>query len=135
MIKTYSELAGLSTFLERFEYLRLNGSVAEATFGFDRYINQNFYRSTEWRRVRDYVIVRDNACDLGIEDHEIHGPITIHHIVPMTVADIEEGRINILDPNNLISTTHATHNAIHYGDANLLAQPFVERRPGDTKSW
>jgi hypothetical protein len=135
MHRTYSEMVRLNTFVERYEYLRLNAAVAEATFGYDRYINQTFYRSREWRQMRDFIITRDNGCDLGVEGYEIFGQITIHHIRPMTIEDIQEGRADILDPDNLISVTHETHNAIHYGDVSLLATPFTERRPGDTKLW
>lgn len=134
-IRTYSELRRIDSFDERFRYLQLRGQVGEATFGFDRWINQEFYRSREWRRVRDHVIVRDNGCDMGVEDWEIHDGIYIHHMNPMTVADITSGDPSILDPEFLISVTHRTHNAIHYGDESLLPRPLVERKPGDTKLW
>lgn len=133
--RSYRDLATLPTFEERFEYLRLRGAVGESTFGFDRYINQGFYRSSEWKQVRHHVISRDNGCDLGIEGREIYDRIIIHHINPMTVEAIQEGSVDILDLDNLISVTHNTHNAIHYGDASLLIQPMVERRPGDTSPW
>lgn len=135
MSRRYAELRRLLTLEERFEYLALRGSVGDATFGFDRYVNQMFYRSREWRQVRTAVIARDMGCDLGVEGYEIHGRIVIHHMNPMTLEDIERGASGILDPEFLITTTHQTHNAIHYGDANLLARPPVERRPGDTKLW
>ena len=135
MIRRYAELRRLHTLEERFEYLALRGSVGEDTFGFDRYMNQQFYRSREWRDVRRLVIARDNGCDLGVEGYEIHDRVYIHHMNPMTPQDIEHGASEILDPEFLITTTHQTHNAIHYGAANLLARPPVERRPGDTKLW
>lgn len=133
--RTYSELVHLPTFEERFEYLSLRGIVGRETFGYDRYLNQAFYRSREWRSLRHQIIVRDNGCDLGIGGYEIHEPITIHHIVPMTVADVSNNNPSILDPDNLISVTDRTHRAIHYGDRNLLPRKLVERRPGDTKLW
>lgn len=111
------------------------GEVGEITFGFDRWINQNFYRSREWRQVRDYVVLRDEACDLGIPGYEIRSRLLVHHMNPMTPEDIKRGEQWVLDPEYLITTTHATHNAIHYGDASLLPRAPVERRPGDTKLW
>lgn len=134
-IRSYRQLRRLETFDERFDYLALNGDVGAATFGFDRYINQQFYRSAEWRHTRDVVIARDLGMDLGLEDYPIHGKILIHHMNPMTVEDIEHGNNDILDPEYLITTCQLTHNAIHYGDRNQLPKPFVERRPGDTKLW
>lgn len=134
-IRTYSELRRIDDFTERFRYLQLRGQVAEKTFGFDRWINQEFYRSREWRRIRDHVIVRDNGCDMGVEDWEIHDGIYIHHMNPMTVEDITSGDPSILDPEFLISVTHRTHNAIHYGDEGLLPRPLIQRAPGDTKLW
>lgn len=134
-IKTYSELRRLDTLEERFKYLALSGRVGETTFGFDRYMNQMFYTSREWRQVRQKIILRDNGCDLGIEGYEIHKTPTIHHLNPMTVADIRDSNPDILDPEFLITTTLLTHNAIHYGDEKLLPQLIVERRPGDTKLW
>lgn len=135
VVRTYSELRALPTFEERFEYLALRGQVGRTTFGFDRYMNQKFYTSTEWRRVRQRVIARDNGCDLGVEGYEIFDRIYIHHLNPMTVDNIKSGDPSILDERFLISTTHLTHNAIHYGDASLLPQKPIERRPGDTKLW
>lgn len=135
MIRSYSELRRLETFVERFRYLSLRGQVGEATFGFDRWINQEFYRSREWRQARDRVITRDLGCDLGIIGHEIHRGLYIHHMNPMTVSDITHAEDYILDPEFLITTSHQTHNAIHYGDESLLPRPFVPRRPGDTKLW
>lgn len=134
-VRRYSELRRLGTFEERFEYLRLNGVVGRPTFGFDRWINQQFYTSREWRSIRQDVIARDWGCDLGAEDHEVHTRIVIHHLNPMVPADIIGGEGDILDPEFLITTSHATHNAIHYGDASLLPRPVVERRAGDTKLW
>lgn len=134
-IRTYSELITLPTFEERFEYLQLNGQVGKDTFGFDRYINQNFYRSLEWKRVRDKVILRDNGCDLGVEGYEIHGRILIHHMNPITIKDIESMSEYLLNPEYLISTVHNTHNAIHYGDESLLLTAPIERRKNDTCPW
>lgn len=135
MIKTYTDLVLLPTFEERFQYLRLNGRVGEDTFGFDRYLNQVFYRSQKWKSVRDYVIVRDNGCDLGIEGREIRGKVYIHHMNPITLEDIERESAFLLDPEYLISVTHDTHNAIHYGDESLLIKPPVERSKNDTCPW
>lgn len=135
MRRTYSELRHLETFEERFRYLALKGQVGRSTFGFDRWMNQEFYRSKEWRQARHGVIVRDNGCDLGIDGYEIHSGLYIHHLNPITPEQIENGDPAILDPDNLITVTHRTHNAIHYGDERLLPQPVVERRPGDTKLW
>lgn len=134
-IRSYSELRRIPTFEERFDYLQLKGSVGAKTFGFERYLNQQFYRSTQWRQTRDIVIARDLGMDLGIEGYEIYDRIIIHHMNPMTAEDIENGEGHILDPEFLITTCHNTHNAIHYGDASLLPQILVERRPGDTKLW
>ena len=134
-IRTYSELILLPTFEERFEYLRLDGRVGEDTFGFDRYLNQVFYRSYEWRQIRDLVIVRDNACDLGVTGYDIYGTILIHHMNPITVKDIESRSDILLNPNYLICVTHDTHNAIHYGDENLIIKAPIERRPNDTCPW
>lgn len=133
--RTYSELRRLGTFQERFEYLKLGGEVGEATFGFDRWLNQRFYESREWRHARRGVILRDNGCDLGIEDYPIEVQLLIHHINPLTPLDIENGESWILDPEFLITTSKRTHNAIHYGDATLLPQPYVARAPGDTRLW
>lgn len=135
LIRTYSELAQLETFIERFDYLSLKGVVGESTFGFERHRNQKFYRSKEWRTVRDEVITRDLGNDLGIPGFEIYDRIIIHHMNPMIVADLVRFNEDILNPEYLISVTHNTHNAIHYGDASLLNLPMVERRPGDTQLW
>lgn len=133
--RSYSELVRLDTFEERFEYLSLRGKVGKETFGFDRYLNQMFYRSREWKRLRNKIIVRDNGCDMGVEGFEIHEPVYIHHLNPMTVDDVESSDPSILDPDNLISVTLRTHNAIHYGAAQLIPRRPIERRPGDTKLW
>jgi hypothetical protein len=133
--KTYSKLITLLTFEERFEYLRLDGSVGKETFGFDRYLNQVFYRSKEWKTVRDFVIARDNGCDLGVDDRAIFGKIYIHHMNPISIDDIANKRDYILDPEYLICVTHNTHNAIHYGDASLLVTVPIERKPYDTCPW
>jgi hypothetical protein len=122
-------------FLERFRYLSLGGTVGEATFGFDRYLNQRFYTSREWRQLRDHVIVRDNGCDLGIAGREIHSKILVHHMNPITADDIAQGENLLLDPDNLICTTHDTHNAIHYGNESLLPRLPVPREQGDTGLW
>ena len=134
-IRTYSELIALPTFEERFKYLQLNGRVGEETFGFDRYLNQVFYRSDEWRRIRDEVILRDNGCDLGVEGREIHGRILIHHMNPITKEDILKRSDYLLNPEYLICTVKSTHDAIHYGDENLLIKGPVERHKNDTCPW
>ena len=135
MIRRYSELRHIPTFEERFEYLKLNGSVGRETFGFDRYINQRFYTSKEWRDIRHYVIARDLGLDLGAEGYEINSRVLIHHMNPIVVDDILHKNDDILDPEFLITTCHNTHNAIHYGDSSLLPKPLVERSRGDTKLW
>ena len=134
-IRTYSELITLSTFEERYKYLQLSNSIGEETFGFDRYLNQNFYRSKEWKRIRDFVIIRDNGCDLGVEDRTIHGKIIIHHMNPIRTKDIQDVSDYLLNPEYLICTTHQTHNAIHYGDENLLVNNPIERAANDTCPW
>jgi hypothetical protein len=134
-IRRYTEMNRLYTLEERFDYLSLVGQVGVATFGFDRHVNQKFYRSREWKQIRNDVIARDNGCDLGIEGYEIHDRILIHHMNPMDISDVMDGDPRILDPLYLITTTHRTHNAIHFGDKKLLPQPFVERSRGDTKLW
>ena len=134
-IKTYSELILLPTFEERFEYLQLNGTVGRETFGFDRYLNQTFYRSAAWKRVRDEVIIRDNGCDLGIEDRIIGNKIYIHHMNPITDKDIIDCTDILLNPEFLICVSHNTHNAIHYGDENLLMRLPMARTRNDTCPW
>lgn len=134
--RRYSELRRLHTFEERFDYLNLQGSVGAQTFGFDRYINQMFYRSREWKDIRQKVILRDDGLDLGIPGYEIHGRLLIHHMNPINAENISQGDYDlILNPEFLITTTYKTHNAIHYGDKSSLPQPLVERRRGDTKLW
>lgn len=134
-IKCYSELILLPTFKERYEYLRWNGNVGKETFGFDRYLNQMFYHSVEWRRIRDFVITRDNGCDLGIAGRDIHEKLIIHHMNPISPEDIRDRNDMILDPEYLISTIHNTHLAIHYGDDRMLFQEPVTRFSGDTCPW
>lgn len=136
MNRSYSELIRLDTFEDRYQYLCLHGEVGLDVFGFDRIFNQKFYRSAEWRRLRDQIIVRDNGCDLGIESHTIYGQrIIIHHINPITLSDIEEHSSILFDPENLITTTHPTHNAIHYGDISLLVCDPIRRAKYDTCPW
>lgn len=135
MIRTYSELITLPTFEERYKYLRLGGKVGEETFGFDRYLNQTFYKSDEWLKVRDYVIIRDNGCDLGVPGREIAGRILVHHMNPITKEDILRRSDYLLNPEYLISTVKLTHDAIHYGDDSLLFMGLVERTRNDTCPW
>lgn len=135
MIKSYDALILLDTIEDRYNYLRIGGEVGRETFGFDRYLNQGFYQSMEWKRVRDEVISRDNGCDLGLEGYEINGRILIHHMNPICPDQIKFFDPDILDPDFLISCSHKTHNAIHYGDENLLPRRIVERRPNDTIPW
>ena len=135
-IRTYSELLKLKTFRERYEYLKLDGTVGEETFGFDRYINQMFYKSEEWKRIRNYVITRDNGCDLGIQDRNIvDSVILVHHMNPITKEDIINKNEILLDPEYLITTIKPTHDAIHYGDESLLAEDLVIRSKNDTCPW
>lgn len=135
IIKTYSELILLPTFQERFRYLKIGGRVGEVTFGYDRWLNQQFYQSKEWRRLRNHIIDRDNACDLGIPGREINRYVIIHHINPITKQDIVEGNPIVFDPENLICVTDRTHKAIHYGDESLLCPEPVERSMFDTCPW
>ncbi len=134
-IRTYSELNRLETFEERYHYLFLKGVVGETTFGFDRWINQQFYTSRQWRDVREEVIIRDNGCDLGVEGYEIEVYLLIHHMNPVSSKGIENGDPLLLDPEFLITTSKRTHNAIHYGDETLLPRPLVARERNDTKLW
>lgn len=134
-IRTYSELITLPTFIERYRYLKLSGRVGEDTFGFDRYLNQVFYQSKEWRSIRDYVITRDNGCDLGISGHEIYGRILIHHMNPITSDDILKRSDLLLNPEYLICTIKNTHDAIHYSDESLLITDPIERSMNDTCPW
>lgn len=135
IIKTYNELIRLRTFEERFDYLRIGGIIGKETFGIERYLNQSFYRSIEWKHVRRDAIVRDNGCDLAFMGMDIYGRVIVHHINPITVEDIVEGRDCMFDLNNLICTSHSTSNAIHYGDKSLLITPPKERKRGDTQLW
>lgn len=135
IIRTYSELITLPTFEERYQYLRLDGRVGQETFGFDRWLNQKFYKDPEWLRVRDFVIIRDNGCDLGIEGREIHSRILIHHMNPITAEDIVKRSKYLLDPEYLICTVKRTHDAIHYGDESLLILNPIERTKNDTCPW
>lgn len=135
MIKSYSEMITLPTFEERFEYLRLKGYVGKDTFGHDRYLNQILYNSKEWKSTRNKIIIRDNGCDLACEGFEIHGQVLIHHINPISVEDIVNCNPIVFDPENLITTVHNTHNAIHYGDGSLLITTPVERSKNDTIPW
>lgn len=134
-IRTYSELITFTTFEERYKYLRLGGRVGEETFGFDRYLNQLFYRSQEWLSIRDKIIVRDNGCDLGIPGRDIHSRIIIHHMNPISKEDILRRSELLLNPEYLICTVKNTHDAIHYGDINLLMKDPIERKPNDTCPW
>lgn len=134
-IRCYSELVKLPTFEARYEYLRLGGAVGKETFGFDRYMNQFFYKSPEWRRTRDLVIARDSGCDLGVQGREIFSRPIIHHMNPIRPEDIRNRSEMLLDPEYLITTIHETHLAIHYSDKNLLLQEPMERRPNDTCPW
>lgn len=135
MIRTYSELSKLSTFKERFDYLKLNGKVGEDTFGHSRFLNQDFYSSPEWRRTRRNIIVRDNGCDMGLDGYSIQGRIYVHHINPITVDDILERRSKLFDPENLICVSSMTHEAITYGIEDMLPTDPVIRRPNDTCPW
>ena len=135
IIRTYSELITLPTFEERYEYLRLDGIVGEATFGFDRWLNQQFYKDKIWLRIRDQVIIRDGGCDLAMPDREIGGRILVHHINPITVEDILNRTEYLLNPEYLICTVKNTHDAIHYGDASLLVKDPIERKQNDTCPW
>lgn len=134
--RSYSELVTIPTFKERYEYLKLNGRVGEETFGFDRYLNQRFYKSSEWRRLRNEIILRDSGCDLGVEDREIQGRIIIHHMIPISVEDLMYHIGHVMNPEFLICVSKTTHLAIHYGDESLLLQDdVVERKPYDTCPW
>lgn len=135
MNRTFSELSRLDTWEERFEYLKLGGGVGRSTFGFDRYLNQQFYRSREWQDIRSFVLVRDEGCDLGVLGFDIPTAPLIHHMNPMSVDDVIQHSDWILDPEFLITTTHMTHNAIHYGGQNAYPKVVAERRPHDTKLW
>lgn len=135
MIRTYSELMTIDSFKERYQYLRLGGTVGKSTFGHDRYLNQAFYQSAKWKSIRDHIIIRDNGCDLGVEGYELHGRIYIHHMNPIMTKDIVHSTEFLLDPEYLIATSYNTHQAIHYGDDNMLILPPVERTANDTCPW
>jgi hypothetical protein len=135
MIRSYSELQKLNTFEERYDYLNLNGTVGDPTFGFDRYLNQNFYTSAQWRHLRHFVISRDLGCDLGVIGDEIPSRLVVHHMNPMRKQDLIDGDDVILDPEFLISTAFRTHNAIHYGDRRYLPPRYAPRQPQDTRLW
>lgn len=135
-IKSYSEMIRLNTFLERFEYLKLKGKVGDETFGYSRYLNQHFYHTREWKDVRDQVIIRDNGCDLAMPDREIRDRILIHHINPITEEDILDRNPLVFDLDNLVCVSKLTHDAIHYGDSNLLlSDTIVIRTKNDTCPW
>jgi hypothetical protein len=134
-VRRYSELRRLDTFEDRFDYLKLPGSVGVDTLGFDRYLGQGFYKSAEWKAARSFVIARDNGCDLGVPGYEIHDSILVHHLNPIAIKDLTHGDDWIINPDFLITTTQRTHNAIHYGNRESLYRPHVERAAGDTKLW
>ena len=134
-IRSYSELISIPTFKERYEYLRLFGKVGKETFGYDRYLNQVLYTSDEWRRFRRDIVIRDNGCDLGCEGYELQSRIIVHHINPITVKDVLNRSHMVFDPDNVISVSHNTHQAIHYGDESLLPLLPVERSRYDTCPW
>jgi hypothetical protein len=134
-IRNYIELQLLDSFMDRYHYLSLRGSVGESTFGFDRWVNQRFYKSQEWKRVRDQIIVRDHGCDLGVPGYEIHSGLLVHHMNPISLEDINQGEEWIIDPNFLVTTSLTTHNAIHYGDESLLPRGPIVRKFGDTSLW
>lgn len=135
MLRTYTELLKLNTFLERYEYLKLGGKVGEETFGFDRYLNQIFYKDPEWLEARDNVIIRDGGCDLGMPDREIKGKILVHHMNPVTKEQILRRDPVLFDPEYLICTIKSTHDAIHYGDGTLLMLDPIVRTKNDTCPW
>lgn len=134
-IKTYSELITIPTFEERFQYLQLKGSVGKDTFGYDRYLNQVLYRSPEWKRLRNQIIIRDGGCDLACDGYDIYGKVLIHHLNPITVDDVLARSRKVFDPDNLVCVSHNTHNAIHYGDAGLLITGPITRTKNDTCPW
>lgn len=134
-IRTYSELITIPTFEERFEYLQLKGSVGKDTFGYDRYLNQVLYRSSEWKRLRNQIIIRDCGCDLACDGYDIYGKVLIHHLNPITVEDVLARSRKVFDPDNLVCVSHNTHNAIHYGDADLLITEPITRTKNDTCPW
>lgn len=135
MIRTYSELSSLQSFEDRYEYLRLRGAIGVDTFGFDRVFNQMFYASKEWKRIREQIIIRDNACDLGVDGYDIPDRILIHHMNPIELSDIQNCTVFLLNPEYLITVSHATHNAIHYGTSKFVRSVPVERTRNDTCPW
>lgn len=136
MIKTYSEMIKYKTLEDRYKYLRLFGDVGKDTFGHSRYLNQDFYRSKEWKRIRNEIIIRDNGCDLGVDGYDIYDRIYIHHMNPVSIDDLVDYNIEkLLNPETLVCVSFNTHQAIHYGDEKLLPQELIERKPGDTKLW
>ena len=134
-IRTYSELITIPTFEERFEYLQLKGSVGKDTFGYDRYLNQVLYRSPEWKRLRNQIIIRDGGCDLACDGYDVYGKVLIHHLNPITVEDVLARSRKVFDPDNLVCVSHNTHNAIHYGDVDLLITGPIIRTKNDTCPW
>ena len=134
-IRTYSELITIPTFEERFEYLQLKGSVGKDTFGYDRYLNQVLYRSPEWKRLRNQIIIRDDGCDLACDGYDVYGKVLIHHLNPITVEDVLTRSRKVFDPDNLVCVSHSTHNAIHYGDVDLLVTGPIIRTKNDTCPW
>lgn len=134
-IRTYSELITIPTFEERFEYLQLKGSVGKDTFGYDRYLNQVLYRSPEWKHLRNQIIIRDGGCDLACDGYDVYGKVLIHHLNPITVEDVLARSRKVFDPDNLVCVSHNTHNAIHYGDVDLLATGPIIRTKNDTCPW
>lgn len=134
-IRTYSELIMIQTFEERFEYLQLKGSVGKDTFGYDRYLNQVLYRSPEWKRLRNQIIIRDGGCDLACDGYDIYDKVLIHHLNPITVEDVLTRSRKVFDPDNLVCVSHNTHNAIHYGDSDLLVTGVITRTKNDTCPW
>lgn len=133
--RTYGELRLIDSYEDRFDYLQLSGEVGGRTFGSERYLNQSFYKSREWKQVRSAVIARDNGLDMAHPDFPILGQVLVHHINPLTVEEVEQGADSLFDMNNLVCVSHKTHNAIHYGSKELLPKPYLERTPGDTKLW
>lgn len=134
-MKTYTELIQFSTFEDRFNYLKLDGNVGEETFGFDRWLNQKFYKSQEWQNIRDFVIIRDGGCDMAMDGYEIHGKLYVHHMNPIEQNDILHSTDKLIDPEYLVCVSHSTHNAIHYGDISILQTDPVIRTPNDTCPW
>lgn len=135
MKRSYTELSKLETFEERLNYLKMNGQVGKETFGYDRYLNQIFYKSQKWKQARDKVIIRDNGCDLGIDGYQINDKIIIHHMNPISISDIENNSSEMYDPEYLICVSNSTHNAIHFNNDKITNKIFTERKPGDTKLW